>query len=559
MRKWLCVFLWLAVILGLAWATRAPGAELITSSITLTNYPTNGATIIVQGSTRTWTNDISSSPGTLIQQTNSAPQSATNLINHLTRYPAAVGHYLAMGNPTNVTIRGTVGEVMTVTASAGWAVITYSTQTVTTAYVVREPHTVEPANQQTNIASLLMKHLSLSTNGADNFRITNAVGIHGTANKVTGGWFTNSAIDKPNITNGVANGLQPTNVIALHGTNYLLSGGTYADYVGTNATLTNIAWLNGTVGGRLTGGIYDGGLLTNIIRFDGTIGRATNGYFTNMVADDPIFTNVTVYHGLSSLSTNAAGTVITTSFRAGDGARATNDLSLAIGVNALAGGYSSVALGNLSQSLTQYCVAVGDSSLVDADGAVGVGQTARARGFRSVALGYTSLVRQNHDYSVALGANSQTETNGQIMLGSADVSWVRAFGRIQAGSLTNNTFTGTNINRGEWADSTVTVTSLANGNNIAVAGSNAVVRLAAGPTAGFTICGFQGGYDGRRLTVWNDTGQVITLANQSGVDPTAANRIITTTGADVVGGTNTCYTLRYFGDRSRWVIEGKSN
>jgi hypothetical protein len=134
---------------------------------------------------------------------------------------------------------------------------------------------------------------------------------------------------------------------------------------------------------------------------------------------------------------------------------------------------------------------------------------------------------------------------------------LRTTARIEALSYTNNAFTGTNQNRGDWADSTATITSLANGTNRIVA-TNVAMRIAAGPTAAFSVAGIDGGRDGRVLELWNDTGQTWTLNNESGVESVPANRILTASGSDVALGTNAIVTLRYYGDRSRWVLRTKN-
>jgi hypothetical protein len=96
--------------------------------------------------------------------------------------------------------------------------------------------------------------------------------------------------------------------------------------------------------------------------------------------------------------------------------------------------------------------------------------------------------------------------------------------------------------------------TLVNGANTAVATAVATFLRITGPTAAFTIHGFAGGFDGKLLTVYNSTAQNMTIANQSGTEGTAANRIITCTGADVatvgVGVTQFVYS----GIDTRWIL-----
>jgi len=101
------------------------------------------------------------------------------------------------------------------------------------------------------------------------------------------------------------------------------------------------------------------------------------------------------------------------------------------------------------------------------------------------------------------------------------------------------------------------ITSLANGNNAAVpVGTNVFIEVS-GPSASFTINGIAAANaqrDGKIIYIVNQTGQDMTIAHQSGTDPTAANRIITMTGADRATTGNGAATLIYSGAASRWLL-----
>ena len=127
--------------------------------------------------------------------------------------------------------------------------------------------------------------------------------------------------------------------------------------------------------------------------------------------------------------------------------------------------------------------------------------------------------------------------------------------------LTNSTFKGssfaeTNTFLGDVSFQQSIVTSLANGNNSGLDfGVHAYVKLKAGPSAAFTICGIQAaGRDGRTLIIENATGQPWTIAHQSGTDATAANRIVTPMSLDVVLPLGTTICLIYDIDISRWKL-----
>jgi hypothetical protein len=61
------------------------------------------------------------------------------------------------------------------------------------------------------------------------------------------------------------------------------------------------------------------------------------------------------------------------------------------------------------------------------------------------------------------------------------------------------------------------------------------------------------------LILHNASASTLTLSNQSGSEATAANKIITGTGADLPVPTNTSVTMQYDGTASRWRITGSSN
>jgi hypothetical protein len=120
----------LPFILLLALACSAQSASVVRAIITITNaVTTNGMTLVVNGSTRTWTNDVSSTPGSLIATNNSIGGNATNLYNHLSFSVFSPAHFLTRSNNNVVALRGGPGETMTVAAS-GWATVTYKTQTI---------------------------------------------------------------------------------------------------------------------------------------------------------------------------------------------------------------------------------------------------------------------------------------------------------------------------------------------------------------------------------------------------------------------------------------------
>lgn len=97
-------------------------------------------------------------------------------------------------------------------------------------------------------------------------------------------------------------------------------------------------------------------------------------------------------------------------------------------------------------------------------------------------------------------------------------------------------------------DTTTTVT-LVNGANANVAVTADFMRIT-GPSAGFSINGFQAGVDGQELEIYNTTAQALTITNDA--TSSTANRIITTTGADL---TNVkTLKLMYSSVDQRWIV-----
>lgn len=121
---------------------------------------------------------------------------------------------------------------------------------------------------------------------------------------------------------------------------------------------------------------------------------------------------------------------------------------------------------------------------------------------------------------------------------------------------TNAQFFETNTVRGDLSFDSRVNTSLANGNNAGVLlGTNVYLRLM-GPSAAYTVAGFAaeraGGYHILQLT-----NPVIscTIANESGLEATAANRILTSTGGDLVLTNNPAFIqVIYDGAAARWRL-----
>lgn len=528
----------------------ARAAERISLSITVSNLPVTGDALGFSAPATkliTWSNTTSS---TFVSTNLTMAGCATNLFLQMAAYaPWTPRPALQWVNDTNFLVIAECGAVITVTNSGTWAVLSLDTNDCAALIDVRVPVASEKsAGVRNYIASELVKAVNTyATNVFDGIRLTNLTGLNGTVNRLTNGNYVTATNN-----GGLSSGVIISNVIQLHGTNHLLYGGTVEASILTNNVITNVAVLHGTLLG-LTNGVLTANRITNGVGLNATVYWLTNGVWTNATFDVPKMTNATVYGGFSSPGYMADGTLAATSEQFGSGALATNTSALAVGSAALAAGEFSTAIGRSTLATNYNSLAIGPSAEARGRSSIAIGGEAISELTNTIAIGTGAYA--GHHNSVAVGVNATTTAAGQMMLGSADVSQVATFGRIEAGSYTNSMHTGSNAFRGSVGWEEVSISTLANGNNIAAPATNKFMRLvASGPTAAFALCGIQGGWNGRELVIWNDTGQAMTMAHESGVDPTPANRIYSTSQGDLACGTNAVVWLMYSAAKSRWLI-----
>lgn len=522
----------------------AGAADLITRWLVITNAPIgNTNSVTLNASARTFTNSVTASPSTLIQETNTVSWSATNIANQLTTYRVSFGHIITVG--TNyVAVRGAVGENLTLAINACcFGYITNSTQSVSSpTFVVRVPITVEASTNQTSIASLLTKGISDSS--------TNAFATNSTA-----------------ISNALIKGVSPLQTVVgplrFDGRTAVSS-----NFFATNGFTSTITNINPVFSNAVNYG--------NAIRSEGPGGNSLQVGSNAMALGTR-----TVAIGNGALATNNDATAIGTS------AIATNR-SVAVGNAAVASGLS-IALGNSASAFYDQSVAIGGSATVTAslgvavgDGAgassldTAVGRTASAAGSNSVAIGASASVGSAGLYSIAIGtAASATHSNSvvigaaaastgtnQILLGTS-VDWIQSPG-IFAGILhTNSTFKGTNVINGRVDFTSRANSALANNsaNSGVVLGTNTYVRLS-GATDFQALSGFVAEQDGSYHIVQFSGAKTNVIVNEVNspdfvADPTAANRITTGTGANLYL-TNNPVVLQFIYDAtaSRWRVMG---
>lgn len=324
---------------------------------------------------------------------------------------------------------------------------------------------------------------------------------------------------------------------------------------GTNTLLTTATLAAPTVTGNalVTGPI----LVSNAsARWVGGTNSFTVGSITNGVWFGGTHTNATLYNGVNLGNAFVSSGAGQNSLQLGDGAESNGDFSVAIGVTARVVGEAGTATGNDSFA-DERGAAYGNESVA--------GPFAAAFGSGTIAVSNASgAFGQNaqaiHPFSTTIGYLSITTQTNQIMLGGSQNQYVYANGRMTArDGYTNAMLTGTNLVRGDIAIERTNVVSLANGNNAGIPTLGKSYIKVSGPSAAFNVNGLANGRDGKIVLLENNTGFPMTIANNSGIDGTAGNRIFTGTSGDLTY-TNqpTLLIFAYDSEVSRWVLANYS-
>lgn len=284
----------------------------------------------------------------------------------------------------------------------------------------------------------------------------------------------------------------------------------------------------------------------------------TSNYINAAFLNNPTLTN-----GVNYFSAFSSPGPFLPSDQFGSGASAAAAHSIAAGAQSLASGDQSSAFGYAAHASGISSTALGAGATSTGTNSIVLGVFGTASASNSMALGVYSTAAYSN--SVALGTGSTTTGPAQIMLGAPGVSTIVnnylsvLGGATFANGITNLLLTGTNalpagadISFGRFP-----ITTLANGPNAAVpVGTNVFIQVS-GPSGAFTINGINGGpnRDGKLVIIENATGQTMTIANNSGGDPTAANRILTGFGADQSYTNNPgMVTLIYNGNAALWIV-----
>lgn len=458
------IFSWF-VLFALVMCVRVAAVDRITATLTITNAPSDGAYITLQGSPITFKTTVAD-PTAQVLINASINTTTTNLYNQAIQYPVDSVLILRYANTNSVSWQAPAGEALTASVSAAFGYFTLSTQAVTVSRLLRVPLSVESASiREANANHLIdaINDYATTTFDAGAASMANYVDLSST--QVITGAKAFTSMSSSTITGGI------------------ITNGWKLDVSAASAAAEQIR-------------VYDSG---------GTIVSFLDGNSLGILG-------LTDGTGLSALAVHPLPTYL---------------------VNR--------AMGNLAWG-----------QLTNANTWTGHNQ------FSVLTNSTISGSWITNSYVSATNGilNGLTLTNGvfQGTLGVVTNGWLY---NAKASGLyaTNATMVSDWQANDEVAFPQLTHTSFANGNNAAADFANTLyVKIKAGPTASFTVAGIQDGRDGRMLILHNATGQNMTLANDSGIDPTASNRIYTLTGSDITTTGDGSFTLIYDSDSSRWIV-----
>jgi hypothetical protein len=509
----------LILILTLLCAISATAAQRITATITVTNRAVTGDTLTVNASARYWTNANSS--GTILTNLVGKNETATNLYNQIASYPYSGPVTLRYSTTNVILLTAQLDGTLAVSVAGTWATVSLSTQSGPQTYTALWPlENMAGATNRTNQGSSFVKGLSDYS--------TNAFATNSTA-----------------LSNHITKGASPQQQVAspMHFAGLVRAGAGVALTNGFTSALTNI---NSVSSNHINFG--------NAIRSEGIGGNSLQ-----------VGSNALAVGSLSIAIGNGALASNTTTMALGIAAKATNSYAMAVGNDSISGGTDSLAVGrgaqaygSGAQAIGQGAYAQGDNSLaiqaeVTGSGSISIGAGSGVSATNATALGTGSTV--THNDSTSIGKNATSTTTNQIRLGTSSDT-ISAPGIYDSPVTTNATLRGTNIINGRVDFTSRANTSLANGNNAGVVlGTNVYVRMS-GPSASYTINGIAAEVDGSwHIAEFANPVNSLIIADNSGTDPAAANRIRTGTGADVTF-TNNPVVLQFIYNASdaRWKI-----
>lgn len=267
-----------------------------------------------------------------------------------------------------------------------------------------------------------------------------------------------------------------------------------------------------------------------------------------------------MYSFAAGFTSSASGL---SSFAFGNSIAASGQYAFATGNNTEAAGIASASFGSNTQALANGSFAMGSSTEANGQNSFAGNQSTNANadastsiGFQTISNGFASLVIGQYNDTVVTRQSSFSTSNTPLLIvgnGIAENSRSNALlinsnGKIGIG--TNTPQTTLDINGDISLKSLTLLLGAGTYNNIST-GNKSFLRIES--TGISSISGFVGGYDGKILVVFNNSGNNMTFLNLSTLsDP--ANRINTLNGADITTTTNGVVTLIYSGDVNRWLV-----
>lgn len=192
-------------------------AQVITATVTATSGSgtVNGNTIVLNGTTRIFTNTVTVTATQILNGTN-VVSTASNIYNAYLVKPVG-GVNITSPTTSTVQFKGFPGAALTLTIGGGWGTVSFSTNGVTDSTYVRVPLSNAGNSERTSVESGIVDYLNdslganiiatnapffvsfVNTNG--NQQISGAKTFNGSINGVVGN-LTNGTWTNPSFTNG---------------------------------------------------------------------------------------------------------------------------------------------------------------------------------------------------------------------------------------------------------------------------------------------------------------------------------------------------------------------
>ncbi len=268
-----------------------------------------------------------------------------------------------------------------------------------------------------------------------------------------------------------------------------------------------------------------------------------------------------IYSFVAGFNSSASGT---SSFAFGNSTEASGQYAFATGNNTEAAGTSSTSFGSNTQALANGSFAMGSGTEANGLNSFAGNQSTIANaaasasiGFNTISNGYASLVIGQYNDTVVTRQTFFSASNTPLLIvgnGTAENSrrnalLINSNGKIGIG--TNTPETTLDID-GDISLKSYTLNIGGGGSySNVITGNKSFLRIESNGI--ISVSGFQGGYDGKILVVFNNTGNNMTFQNLNTLSD-AANRINTLNGADITTTTNGVVTFIYSGAVNKWLV-----